>query len=397
MILANRLKAIKPSPTLALNAKAKALVAQGVDVVSFAAGEPDFDTPDFIKQAAIEALQQGFTKYTPTAGIPELREAICAKLQRDNQLTYAPDQVLVSVGAKHSLYNIFQALLNEGDEVIILSPYWVSYPEMVQLAGGKPVIIETREEDGFAPDPEAIRKALTPRTKALIINSPSNPSGVVFSRETLTKIADAVRGHECLIVSDDIYEKLLYTGGGFANLANVAPDLTPRLVVVNGMSKAFSMTGWRLGYTAGPKWLISGMQMIQDQSTSNPSSFSQKAAVAALKGPESIFEPMVKEYKARRDMVVEQLNALNGVRCRVPEGAFYVLPNISGLYGREYKGTKLQGSLQVSEILLNDFRIAAVPGAPFGVDANIRLSFATSREQLRKGLDRFREFTASVR
>ena len=396
MNLANRLNAIKPSPTLALNAKAKALLAQGVDVVSFAAGEPDFDTPDFIKQAAIDALGQGFTKYTPTAGIPELREAICAKLARDNHLTYAPDQVLVSVGAKHSLYNIFQALLNEGDEVIILSPYWVSYPEMVQLAGGKPVIIETREEDGFAPDPEAIRKALTPRTKALIINSPSNPSGVVLSRDTLAKIAEAVRGHDCLLVSDDIYEKLLYAGE-FSNIGNVAPDLVSRLVVVNGMSKAFSMTGWRLGYAAGPKWLISGMQMIQDQSTSNPSSFSQKAAVAALKGPESLFEPMVKEYRARRDMVVETLNSMDGVRCRTPEGAFYVLPNISGLYGRSYKGTPLKGSLQVSEILLNDFRIAAVPGAPFGVDANIRLSFATSREQLRKGLERFREFTAAVR
>ncbi|MFY0577624.1 pyridoxal phosphate-dependent aminotransferase [Cystobacter fuscus] len=290
MNLANRLKAIKPSPTLALNAKAKALAAQGVDVVSFAAGEPDFDTPDFIKQAAIDALNKGFTKYTPTAGIPELREAICAKLERDNHLTFAPEQVLVSVGAKHSLYNIFQALLNEGDEVIILSPYWVSYPDMVQLAGGKPVIIETREEDGFAPDPEAIRKALSPRTKALIINSPSNPSGVVLSRDTLAKIADAVRGHECLLVSDDIYEKLLYTGE-FANIGNVAPDLVPRLVVVNGMSKAFSMTGWRLGYTAGPKWLIAGMQMIQDQSTSNPSSFSQKAAVAALKGPSPSSSP----------------------------------------------------------------------------------------------------------
>ena len=245
-ILANRLKSIKPSATLALNAKAKALAAQGVDVVSFAAGEPDFDTPDFIKQAAIDALNKGFTKYTPTVGIPELREAISAKLSRDNKLTYAPEQVVVSVGAKHALYNIFQALLNDGDEVIILSPYWVSYPEMVQLAGGKPVIIQTREEDGFAPDPEAIRRALTPRTKALILNSPSNPSGVVLSRKTLEGIADAVRGHECLLVSDDIYEKLLYTGE-FLNIGNVAPDLVPRLVVVNGMSKAFSMTGWRLG------------------------------------------------------------------------------------------------------------------------------------------------------
>ena len=396
MNLASRLKSIKPSATLALNAKAKALAAQGVDVVGFAAGEPDFDTPEFIKQAAIDSLRGGFTKYTPTAGIPELREAICVKLREDNRLTFTPDQVLVSVGAKQGLFNIFQALLNEGDEVIILSPYWVSYPEMVQLAGGRPVFVPTREEDGFAPDPDAIRRALSPRTKALIINSPSNPSGAVLSRTVLEGIAEAVRGHDCLLISDDIYEKLLYSGE-FLNIGNVAPDLVPRLVVVNGMSKAFSMTGWRLGYTAGPKWLIAGMQMIQDQSTSNPSSFSQKAAVAALKGPESLFEPMVKEYRARRDMVVELLNACSGVRCRSPEGAFYVLPNVSGLYGRSYKGSPLQGSLQVSEILLNDFRIAAVPGAPFGVDDHIRLSFATSREQLRKGLERFREFTAAVR
>jgi aspartate aminotransferase len=396
MNLANRLKAIKPSPTLALSAKAKALVAQGVDVVSFAAGEPDFDTPEFIKQAAIEALRQGFTKYTPTAGIPELREAICAKLERENHLTFAPDQVVVSVGAKQALYNAFQALLNEGDEVIILAPYWVSYPEMVQLAGGRPVFVETREEDGFAPDPEAIRRALSPRTKAIILNSPSNPSGAVFSRAALEGIAQAVRGHECLLLSDDIYEKLLYQGE-FLNIGNVAPDLVPRLVVINGMSKAFSMTGWRMGYAAGPKWLISGMQMIQDQSTSNAVSFAQRAAAAALKGPQDIFVPMVEEYRGRRDMVVDALNAIEGVRCRRPEGAFYVLPNLNGLLGRTYKGTPLTGSIQLSEILLNDFRVAAVPGAPFGVEGYIRMSFATSREQLRKGLERLREFVATLR
>lgn len=396
MNLANRLKAIKPSPTLALNAKAKALAAQGVDVVSLAAGEPDFDTPEFIKQAAVEALRQGFTKYTPTAGIPELREAIRVKLERENHLSFTADQVVVSVGAKQALYNIFQALLNEGDEVIILAPYWVSYSDMVQLAGGKPVIVETREEDGFVPDPDAIRRALSPRTKAIILNSPSNPSGVVFSRAALEGIAQAVRGHECLLLSDDIYEKLLYQGE-FLNIGNVAPDLVPRLVVINGMSKAFSMTGWRMGYAAGPKWLISGMQMIQDQSTSNAASFAQKAAVAALKGPPDIFMPMVEEYRARRDMVVGALNAIEGVRCRSPEGAFYVLPNVSGLFGRAYKGTPLAGSLQLSEILLNDFRVAAVPGAPFGAEGYIRMSFATSREQLRKGLERFRELVTSLR
>jgi aspartate aminotransferase len=395
MNLANRLKAIKPSPTLALNARAKALAAQGVDVVGLAAGEPDFDTPEFIKQAAVEALRQGFTKYTPTAGIVELREAICAKLAADNRLTYAADQVLVSVGAKHALYNLFQALLNEGDEVIILAPYWVSYPEMVQLAGGKPVIVQTREEDGFAPDPEAIRRALTGRTRALVLNSPSNPTGAVFSRGALEGIAEAVRGHDCLLVSDDIYEKLLYEGE-FLNIGNVAGDLVPRLVVVNGMSKAYSMTGWRLGYAAGPKPLIAAMQMIQDQSTSNASSIAQKAGLAALKGPGDTIKAMVEEYRARRDLFVDGLNALPGVKCRRPEGAFYVFPDLRGLLGKRYKGAPLASAMQISQILLDDYRIAAVPGEPFGAEGYIRMSFVTSREQLRKGLERLKEFVGAL-
>ncbi|XXF81019.1 pyridoxal phosphate-dependent aminotransferase [Myxococcaceae bacterium GXIMD 01537] len=395
MKLANRLQAIKPSPTLALNAKARALAAQGIDVVGLAAGEPDFDTPDYVKKAAIEAIHAGFTKYTATAGIPELRAAICEKLQRDNQLAYTPEQVLVSVGAKHGIYNLFQALLNEGDEVIIIAPYWVSYPDMVLLAGGKPVFIETREEDGFAPDPEAIRRALTPRTKALVINSPSNPSGAVLSQRTLEGIADAVRGHDCLIVSDDIYEKLLYEGR-FLNIANVAPDLFPRLAVINGMSKAYSMTGWRVGYTAGPKALIAGMQMIQDQSTSNASSITQKAALAALRGPADTIDKMAAEFKVRRDLFVDGLNAIPGVRCRRPEGAFYVLPNVRGLFGRAYKGQPVTDSMRISEILLEDFRVAAVPGAPFGAEGHIRMSFATSREVLEKGLVRLREFVNAL-
>ncbi|MFL5345559.1 MAG: pyridoxal phosphate-dependent aminotransferase [Hyalangium sp.] len=395
MQLAQRIKAIKPSPTLALNARAKALAAQGVDVAGFVAGEPDFDTPEFIKQAAIDCLKAGFTKYTPTAGIPELREAICAKLQRDNQLTYTPDQVLVSVGAKHSLYNIFQALLNEGDEVIVLTPYWVSYPDMVLLAGGRPVFVETREENGFAPDPEAIRRALTPRTRAIVLNSPSNPSGAVFSRAALEGIASAVRGHDCLIVSDDIYEKLLYEGQ-FLNIANVAPDLVPRLVVVNGMSKAYSMTGWRLGYAAGPKPLITGMQMIQDQSTSNPTSMVQKGAVAALKGPTDFLGKMVEEFRARREIIVAGLNALDGVRCRTPEGAFYVFPNVQGLLKRSYKGSPVGTSSRLSEILLDDFRVAVMPGAPFGAEGYLRLSFATSREVIQKGLARMKDFVAAL-
>jgi len=396
MKLSRRLDPITPSPTLALNAKAKALAAQGVDIVGFAAGEPDFDTPDFIKQAAVKALEQGFTKYTATAGIPELRKAISEKLSKENGLSFTPEQILVSCGAKHSLYNVFQALLNEGDEVIIFSPYWVSYPDMVQLAMGTPVIVPTREEDGFAPDPALLRKALSPKTKAVILNSPSNPTGAVLSTDALKAVAEVLRGHDCLIVTDDIYERLLYTDAPFQNLVKVAPDLLPRTVVVNGFSKAFSMTGWRLGYAAGPSELISGMKMIQDQSTSNATSIGQKAAVAALTGPREPIEAMVKEFRARRDLFVEGLNAIEGIRCRKPDGAFYVFPSIQGLFGKSYKGAKLHGSMQVSEILLNDFRVAAVPGQPFGAEGFIRMSFATSRETIEKGLSRLRDFVATL-
>lgn len=396
MKLARRLEAIKPSPTLALNAKAKALAAQGIDVVGFAAGEPDFDTPQFIKDGAVEAIHSGFTKYTATAGIPELRAAICDKLKKDNGLEFKPEQVLVSTGAKHSIYNLFQALLSEGDEVIIFSPYWVSYPDMVLLAGGKPVIVETREEDGFVPDPAKLKAALTPRTRAIVINSPSNPSGVVLSREALANIASAIRDHDCLVVSDDIYEKLLYTPEPFVNLANAAPDLFPRTVVINGASKAFSMTGWRMGYAAGPQKLIAAMTMIQDQSTSNCSSITQKAALAALRGPPDALDAMVKEYVARRELFVDGLNAIPGIRCRRPDGAFYVFPNIQGLIGKSFKGKRIDSSVQLSEILLDEFRVAAVPGAPFGADANIRMSFVTSRENIQKGLGRIRELVAAL-
>lgn len=395
MKLASRLQSIKPSPTLALNSKAKALAARGEDVVLLAAGEPDFDTPEYVKQAAVEALRAGFTKYTATQGIPELRAAICDKLKRDNQLGFTPEQVLVSSGAKHALFNLLMALVEEGDEVIILAPYWVSYPEMVRFAGGRPVIIETREEDGFAPDPDAIRRALSPRTKALILNSPSNPTGAVLSQRALERIADAVRGHDCLVISDDIYEKLLYEGR-FLNVGMVAPELAPRLAVINGMSKAYSMTGWRLGYAAGPKPLIAAMTMIQDQSTSNASSVSQKAALAALQGPEDTIRTMVAEYKARRDLFVDGLNAIPGMRCRKPEGAFYALPNVRPLLGRSYKGTKLSSAERISEILLDDFRVALMPGTPFGADGYLRMSFVASREVLQKGLARLREFVGSL-
>ena len=398
--LAPRLAAIKPSPTLALNAKAKALAAKGADVISFAAGEPDFDTPAVIRKAAVEAIESGFTKYTATAGIPELRAAIADKLKRENALEFAPEQILVSVGAKHSLYNIFQALLAEGDQVVVFAPYWVSYPDMVRLAGGEPVILETKEEDGYAPDPAALKNALGPRVKAVILNSPSNPTGAVLPEAKLRGIAEVLRGHDCLVVTDDIYEKLLYLDRPFQNIANVAPGLQERTVVVNGFSKAFSMTGWRLGYAAGPKELIAAMQMIQDQSTSNPASMVQKAGVAALKGPQdelhSELQKMVSEFKARRDLIVAGLNAIEGIRCRTPEGAFYAFPDVRRLLDGRYKGERIGTSLRLSEILLDEFQIAAVPGQSFGAEGYLRLSFATSRSAIEKGLERLRKLASQI-
>jgi aspartate aminotransferase len=395
--LASRVAAIKPSPTLALNSKAKALAAQGADVISFAAGEPDFDTPAFIKKAAAEAIDSGFTKYTATAGIPELRSAIADKLKRENGLEYGTDQIMVSVGAKHSLYNIFQALLGQGDQVVVFAPYWVSYPDMVLLAGGEPVIVETSEENGYAPDPAALKKALGPRVKAVVLNSPSNPTGSVLPESRLRGIAEVLRGHpDCLVITDDIYEKLLYVERPFQNIANVAPELKERTVVVNGFSKAFSMTGWRLGYAAGPKELIAAMQMIQDQSTSNPSSMVQKAGVAALRGPLDELRKMVAEFKARRDLIVAGLNAIEGVRCRTPEGAFYAFPDVRRLLEGRYKGERIGTSLRLSEILLDDFQIAAVPGQPFGAEGYLRLSFATSRAAIEKGLERLRKLASQL-
>lgn len=397
MKLARRLNAIKPSPTLALNARAKALAAAGEDVVGFAAGEPDFDTPDHIKQAAIQALAEGFTKYTATAGTPELRAAICDKLKKDNGLSYAPEQVVVSNGAKQCLYNFFQALLDEGDEVIIFNPAWMSYPEMVALAGGRPVFVPTREEDGWVPDPELFARAISPRTRAVVLNSPSNPTGAVLSAEALTAVARVLERHpDVMVVTDDIYEKLLYTGRPFVQVLNVAPQLADRTLVVNGMSKAFAMTGWRLGYAAGPKPLIAAMSMVQDQSTSNASSIGQRAALAALRGPTDTVDAMAREFLARRDLFVAGLQALPGVRLRPPDGAFYLFPSFQGLLGKRHRDHVLEGSVQLSEVLLNDYRLAAVPGLPFGGEGHLRFSFAASRATIEKGLARLRDFVGGL-
>lgn len=396
MQLARRLKAVKPSPTLSLNAKARALAAKGADVLSFAAGEPDFDTPQYIKDAVKGALESGFTKYTATGGIPELKTAIVEKLQRENQLTFTPEQVVVTVGGKQALYNCFQALLSPGDEVVIFAPFWVSYPDMVRLADGEPVIVETSAEDNWTPEPAALRKALSPRTKAVIFNSPSNPTGSIISRRALEALAEVLRGHDCLIITDDIYERLLYVNEPFSNLANVAPDLAPRTLVVNGFSKAFSMTGLRLGYAAGPKDLIAGMQMVQDQSTSNATSIIQKGAVAALKGPTAPIDEMVKAFARRRVLMTEGLNKIPGVKCRLPDGAFYCFADVGELIGKHYKGAPVTGSMRLSEILIDDFLLAAVPGEPFGAEGFIRLSFATSDANIERGLARFADFASKL-
>lgn len=396
MQLAKRLKAVKPSPTLSLNAKARALAAKGADVLSFAAGEPDFDTPAHIKDAIKGALDSGFTKYTATGGIPELKTAIVEKLAKENQLTFTPEQVVVTVGGKQALYNAFQAMLSPGDEVIIFAPYWVSYPDMVRLADGEPKIIETSAADNWTPDPKALRKALSSRTRAVIFNSPSNPTGSVIAKEALEALANELRGHDCVLITDDIYERLLYVPGPFFNVANVAPEFAARTLVVNGFSKAFSMTGLRLGYAAGPKELIAGMQMIQDQSTSNATSVIQKGAVAALKGPTAPIDEMVKAFAARRIKMTDGLNAIPGVKCRLPDGAFYCFPDVGALIGKSYKGTPVTGSMKMSEILLDEFLLAAVPGEPFGAEGFIRLSFATSDANIEKGLARLADFASKL-
>jgi len=391
MQLARRVKEIKPSPTLAVDAKAKALLAQGIDVVGFGAGEPDFDTPDNIKEAAIKAIKSGFTKYTPAGGTEELKKAVCQKFQKDNNLDYAPPEILISCGAKHSLYNICQALFEEGDEVLIPSPYWVSYPDMVMLAGGTPVIIKTTEKTGFRMTAQDLEKAITPKTKALILNSPSNPTGASYSKEDLTAIARVVLKKGIIVISDEIYEKLIYDGFQFSSIASCDPALKPQTLVVNGVSKSYSMTGWRIGYAAGPKDVISAMTNIQSQSTSNLTSIAQKASLEALNGPQDFIPMMVKEFDRRRTYMVDRLNAMPGVSCFKPSGAFYAFPNVSGVYGRKAGSLTIADSSTFTQYLLESVNVAVVPGVAFGADENIRLSYATSFANIEKGLDRIQK------
>lgn len=388
MKISKRAKNIAASLTLAISAKAKQMKKEGIDVVSFGAGEPDFDTPEFIKEAGIKAIKDGFTKYTPTSGTPELKEAICEKFKKDNDLEYKPSQIIVSCGAKHSLYNIFMAILDPGDEVIIPAPYWLSYPEMVKMAGGVPVFLTATADNDFKITPEQLESEITKKTVALVINSPSNPTGSVYTKEELEQFAEIAYRRKIAVVSDEIYEKLIYDGEKHVSIASLGKELKDMTFVVNGMSKSYSMTGWRIGYAAGPEDAIASMGRVQDHSTSNPTSISQVAALAAIKGDQSCVKDMLVQFDKRRKYIVERLTNIPGVKCPVPKGAFYVLPDMGVYLNQEINGKMIKGSMDLCDYLLDDAKVSVVPGVAFGADTCIRLSYATSMENIEKGLDR---------
>jgi aspartate aminotransferase len=390
-ILSNRARGLKPSPTLAINAKAKSMQAQGIHVISFGAGEPDFDTPKNIKQAAVKAIEEGFTKYTPVGGIDELKDAIIQKFKSDNQLTYKRSEILVSCGGKHSFYNLAQALFDQGDEVIVPAPYWVSYPPMVALANATPVIVAMTEKTEFKITPEELKKASTPKTKALIINSPSNPTGSAYTKKELEKIAEIAIANNFFVISDEIYEKIVYDGFEFTSIASLSDEIRKSTIIVHGVAKTYAMTGWRIGYTAGSEEIISAMNNIQSQSTSNPTSIAQKASVEALIGPQNEVQKMVSAFGQRRNYIVDRLNKIPGVSCYKPVGAFYVFPNFSAFYGKSYQGKKISNSTNLADFFLDVAKVAVVPGVEFGADPFERLSFATSMENIREGLDRIEE------
>jgi aspartate aminotransferase len=396
MGIAKRALAIKPSPTLATAAKAKAMKAQGIDVVDFGVGEPDFDTPENVKQAGIKAIQSGFTKYTPAGGTDELKEAVVEKFKKDNGLHYEKSQVLISCGAKHSLYNIAEALFNPGDEVIIPSPYWVSYPDQVLLNDAVPVIVETTEEEGFKLSAKKLEEAITKKTKALVLNSPSNPTGLAYDKKTLEEIAAIAVRHKTYVISDEIYEKLIYDGFKHFSIASFGQEVKDLTIVVNGVSKSHAMTGWRIGYAAGPKDVITAMANIQSQSTSNPASISQKAAVEALRGPQDFIRTMNIEFDKRRKYMVERLNKIKGMSCLMPVGAFYAFPKVSQLYGKSVNGRRIANSSELAAYLLEEAKVALVSGDAFGADAYIRLSYATSLDNITKGLDQIEQAVARL-
>jgi aspartate aminotransferase len=388
MTISKVVQKIKPSATLTISAKVKQLKSEGISIIGFSAGEPDFDTPEEIKASAIESLKSGFTKYTPTSGIIELKEAICEKFSKENNINYSPQQVLVSCGAKHVIYNCLLALCDDDDEVLIPAPYWVSYPEQVVLARGKSVFIDSSDENDFKITKTDIERHITDKTKVLIINSPSNPTGSVYTKSELFDIVSCAVDAGLYVISDEIYEKILYDGVEHFSPASFGDKFLEKVITVNGFSKAFSMTGWRLGYAAGPTDIIKAATLIQDHSTSCPSSFSQQAAVTALRGDGKATSNMVKEFDKRRQYIVERLNNIDGITCMLPKGAFYVFPNISGLYNRDICGQIATNSMELTNLILEKARIAFVPGECFGSDLHVRISYATSMENIQEGMNR---------
>jgi len=396
MLLSKRVQRIKPSLTIESTIKAEAMKAEGVDVVDFGAGEPDFETPENIKEAAIQAIHEGFTKYTVVGGIPELKDAIIEKLERENRLTYRRSEIVVSCGAKHSLYNLSQALFDAGDEVVIPSPYWVSYPDQVDLADATPIFVETSEEGAFKMTGESLKKVLSSRTKAIILNSPCNPTGTAYTRQELEEIAEIALSKRLYIISDEIYEHIVYDGYCPVSIASLSEEIKHLAILVNGVSKSYSMTGWRIGYAAGPQEIIAAMTKIQGQSTTSPPSISQKASIEALRHSEKSVKMMAAEFEKRRNYVYERLSTIEGVSCFKPIGAFYVFPNISQLFGKSYKGWKIVNSSDLAAYLLEEARVMTVAGIGFGDDRYIRISYATSMENLKEGLDRIERAVAKL-
>ena len=396
IVLADRVLQVPPSPTLAVNAKAKKLRAAGADILNFSVGEPDLPTPAHVCEAGKQAIDDGHTRYTPVAGIPELRRAICDKFRAEQGWEYEPGQVQVCCGGKHGLYNIFQALLNPGDEVLIPAPYWVSYPPMVQLAGGTPVIVPLKEENNFDLDPDTLARYVTGKTRVIVLNSPSNPSGAVYSRAALEAVGRMAFEKGWVIVSDDMYEDLYYGEGRIPHILHTDPRLVRQTIISNGVSKSFAMTGWRIGYSVGPAEVIAAMNKIQSQSTSNPAAPCQYASLAALTGPQDFPRLLRETFLPRRAFFVEALRAIKGVSCITPMGAFYVFPNFSAYFGKTFNGKVIDGSVALADYFLDEAKVATVPGAAFGADAFVRFSFATSMEVIEEGMERIRKALAAL-
>lgn len=397
MQLSKKAGNISPSITLSITAKANELKKQGVDVVSFGAGEPDFNTPENIINAAIKAMKDGKTKYTPASGILELKETICKKFKKDNNLDYKPTQITISTGAKQCLANAFMAILNPGDEVLIPIPYWVSYPELVKLADGVPVFVETKKENNYKYTVEDLEKAVTDKTKAILINSPNNPTGTIYHEDELLKIADFAKKHNLLIVSDEIYEKLIYDGEKHVSIASLNEDAFNRTLVINGVSKTYAMTGWRLGYIAASEEITKIMTSIQSHMTSNVNTITQYATIEALNGPVEDLKNMVAEFENRRNFMIDKLSEINGISIIKPSGAFYIMVDISDCFNTVFKGQKIENSLDFAKVLLDEEKVAVIPGAGFGLDNYIRLSYATSMKVIETGIDRISTFLSKIK